>query len=74
MLDSEILQKTIEQDEIARDLYTKIVENTDPKTVSALSGGKDVEFFYQTLKQMVEDETRHMNMVRKITGHIKRIQ
>jgi hypothetical protein len=74
MLDSEILQKTIEQDEIARDLYTKIVENTDPKIVSALSGGKDVEFFYQTLKQMVEDETRHINMVRKIKGHIKRIQ
>ena len=74
MLDSEILQKTIEQDEIVRDLYTKIVENTDPKIVSALSGGKDVEFFYQTLKQMVEDETRHINMVRKIKGHIKRIQ
>jgi len=74
MLDLEMLQKTIEQDEIARDLYTKIVENTDPKIVSALSGGKDVEFFYQTLKQMVEDETRHISMVRKISGHIKRIQ
>jgi len=74
MLDSEILQKIIEQDEIARDLYTKIVENTDPKVVSALLGGKDVEFFYETLKQMVKDETRHINMVRKIAGYIERIQ
>ena len=74
MLDSEILQKTIKQAEIARDLYTKIVENTDPKVVSVLSGGEDVGFFYQTLRQMVEDETRHINMVRKIAGHITRIQ
>jgi hypothetical protein len=50
------------------------VENTDPKVVSALSGGNHVEFFYQTLKQMVEDETRHITLVRKIAGHITRIQ
>ncbi len=74
MLDSKILQKTIEQDEIARDLYTNIVENTDPKVVSALSGDENVEFFYQTLKQMVEDETRHITLVRNIAGHITRIQ
>ena len=74
MLDSEILQKTIRQDEIVRDLYTKIVENIDPKLASALSGGKDVEFFYRTLKQMIEDETRHIDMVRKVAGHITRIQ
>jgi hypothetical protein len=74
MLDSEILQKTVKQDEIARDLYTKIVENTDPKIVSALSGREDADFFFQTLKQMVEDETRHIGMVRKIAGHITRIQ
>ncbi len=74
MLDLEILQKIIENDETVRDLYTEIVENTDLKIVSASSGKKDVEFFYKTLKQMVEDETRHINMVRKISGHIKRIQ
>jgi hypothetical protein len=49
------------------------VEDTDPKTVSALSGGKDVEFFYETLKQMVKDEARHISMVKKITGDITRI-
>ena len=74
MLDSEMLQKTIENDERARDLYTQILENTDPEVVSVLCYGKDSEVFYQTLKQMVEDETRHISMVRKITGHIERIQ
>ena len=74
MLDSEMLQKLVEQDEIVRDLYTKIVEHTDPKTVSALSGNRNVEFFYRTLKQMVEDETRHIAMVKKIASHITRIQ
>lgn len=73
MLDAEILQKTIEQDEIARDLYTKILEDTDPKLVSALSGRKTVDFFYQTLKDMVEDEKKHIKMVKKIAGHIERI-
>jgi len=55
MLDSEMLQKTIENDERARDLYTQILENTDPEVVSVLCCGKDAEVFYQTLKQMVED-------------------
>ena len=74
MLDLEILQKIIENDETVRDLYTQIVDNTDPKIVSALSGEKDVEFFYKTLKKIIEDETRHIDMVRQISGHIERIQ
>jgi hypothetical protein len=74
MLDSEILQQTIRQDEVVRDLYTKIVESTDPKIVSALSDKKDVDFFYQTLKQMFNDEMRHIDMVQKVAGHIKRVQ
>ena len=73
MLDAEVLHRVIEQDEIARDLYTRILESTDQKLVSALSGGKDVEFFYETLKQMVKDEARHISMVKKITGDITRI-
>ena len=74
MLDSEAIQKIVENDEMVKDLYKKIVESTDPKIVSALSDGKNVDFFYQTLKRMIEDETRHIHMVRKISGHIKRIQ
>ena len=74
MLDSEAIQKIVENDEIAKDLYTKIVEGTDPKVVSALSGEKNVDFFYQTLKRMIEDETRHISMVRKLSGRIERIQ
>lgn len=46
MLDSEVIQKIVKNDEMANDLYTKIVESTDPKLVSALSGGKNVDFFF----------------------------
>jgi len=74
MLDSEMLQETIKQDELARDLYTKIVEKTDPKLVSALSACEDAGFFYPTLRQMVDDEKKHINMVREIAGHVERIQ
>ncbi len=74
MLDLEALQRIVETDETVRDLYTKIVENTDPKIVSVLSGNEDVDFFYKTLKQIVEDETRHIGMVKKTAGRIKRIQ
>ena len=73
MLDAEILQKIIMQDEIARDLYTKILENIDPKFISILSDEKRIEFLRLTLRHIVEDETRHINMVRKIAGHIERI-
>ena len=74
MLDSEAIHKIVENDEIVKDLYTKIVESTDPKLVSDLSGEKNTDFFYQTLKRMIEDETRHISMVKKTSGHIERIQ
>ena len=74
MLDSEVVQKIVENDETVRDLYTELVENTDPKLVLASSGQKNVDFFYQILKSMIEDETRHITMVRKISGRIDRIQ
>ena len=74
MLDSEAIQKIVENDEIVKDLYTKIVESTDPKIVSDLSGEKNVDFFYETLKRMIEDETRHIGMVKKTAGRIERIQ
>ena len=64
----------VENDETVRNLYTELVENTDPKLVLAFSGQKNVDFFYQTLKSMIEDETRHITMVRKISGRIHRIQ
>ena len=73
MLDAEILQKIIAQDEIAADLYTELAEKTDPKLVAALSGLKNVEFFYKTLEHIVEDEKKHMHMVKALTGNITRI-
>ena len=74
MLDLEALQRIVENDEVVRDLYTQIVENTDPKIVSVLSGKTDVDFFYKTLNQMIEDETKHIGMVKRTAGRIKRIQ
>jgi rubrerythrin len=73
MLDAEILQKIIAQDEIAADLYTELAEKTDPKLVAALSGLKNVAFFYQTLNHIVEDEKRHVRIVKALTGTITRI-
>lgn len=74
MFDAEILQKIIEQDEIVADLYTELEEKTDPKLIATLANEKGVEFFYQMLKQMVEDEKRHVKMVRAYVLTIERIQ
>ena len=74
MLDVEVLQKIVRHDETAADLYTELAEKTDPKLIASLSGAKNVDFFYETLKQLAEDENRHVNMVRNITGTITRIQ
>ena len=74
MLDSEILHKIIRQDEIAADIYSELVEKTDPKLVMSLSGSDDTSFFYQTLKRIVEDEKRHVSMVKSLTATIMRIQ
>ena len=74
MLDSEILYKIVEQDEIVADLYSELLDKTDPKLVSFLSGTEDVSFFYQTLKRIVEDEKRHVQTVKSLTGNITRVQ
>ena len=74
MLDSEILYKIIRQDEIAADIYSELVEKTDPKLVRSLSGNDDTSFFYQTLKRIIEDEKRHVSMIKSLTGNIIRVQ
>jgi rubrerythrin len=73
MLDAEVFQKILEQDEVVADLYSEIVEKTDPKLVEALFGGKDVDFFYQTLRRIVKDEKRHVRMMNALAGAITRI-
>jgi hypothetical protein len=74
MLDSEILYRIVEQDEIVADLYSELVAMTDPKLVSSLSGAEDVSFFYEKLKRIVEDELRHVRMVKSISGNVTRVQ
>ncbi|PVX26008.1 MAG: hypothetical protein CW691_02945 [Candidatus Bathyarchaeum sp.] len=74
MLDAEILQRIIGHDKTVADLYTELAEKTDPKLVAALSGVEDVDFFYKILRQLVEDENRHVKMVNALTGIITRIQ
>ena len=71
--DSETLQEIAKQDEIAKDLYSEIVEKTDPKLIAALSGEEVVELFFRTLKQLVKDEEKHVKMVEGLAGHVKRI-
>ena len=74
ILDLEAIQRIVENDEMVKDLYTKIVDCADPKLVAVLSGETKVEFFYQTLKRIIEDETRHISMVKNVSGRINRIQ
>ena len=33
-----------------------------------LSGGKNVELFYQTLNRLITDENRHVRMVQALSG------
>lgn len=74
MLDMEILQKIVENDQIVADLYGELVKKTDPKLVARLSDTDEVDFFYDALSQLVDDENRHVKMVRAFTGIISRIQ
>ena len=74
MLPSEMLLKIVEYDEMAKELYTQILENTSSQAFLTLFKEKDIEFFYKTLKQMIDDETKHICMVRKSSGLIERIQ
>ena len=74
LLNSEILQKIVNYDEMARELYIQILENMDPRNISILIDETEFVFLNQQLKQMIEDETRHIGLVKKMTGKIDRIQ
>ena len=74
MLPSEILLKIVDYDELARELYSQILEKFNSKIFLTLFRSKDNDFFYKTIKQMIDDETKHISMVRKVSGLIERIQ
>ena len=73
MLDIEILQKIIKNDETVLDLYCEIFEKTDPKLITYLSKEKNTDFFFNIFNKLIEDEKRHVNLVKSITGTITRI-
>ena len=72
--DSEVLTELAKQEELARDLYTSIVENTDPALINALTKTNDATVFYQPLHQIIKDEKRHLELLRKITPPLTRIK
>ena len=74
MFDIEILQRIVGNDEAVADLYAEILSKTDPKLVKYLSGAKNIDFFFNLLKKLIEDEKRHIKLVMAITGTITRIQ
>jgi rubrerythrin len=73
MMDEEILQKICAQDEMIKDLYTELLEKTEPKLISVLAGSNYMDFFYHTLERLIEDEKRHVRLVKSIAGNITRI-
>jgi rubrerythrin len=72
--DAEVLTEIAKQEEIARDLYTSIVENTDSTLIEELTRSNDTSMFYRTLDQLVKDEKRHIHLLRKNTSTITRIK
>ncbi len=74
MLDVEVLQKIVENDQIAADLYAELAKKTDPKLVARLLGDENVSVFYDLLNGLVEDENRHVKLVKSVAGDIIRVQ
>jgi rubrerythrin len=74
MMDMEILQKIVENDQIVADLYAELAKKTDPKLVAVLLGDENVSVFYDLLNRLVEDENRHVKMVKSVAGDIVRVQ
>jgi len=65
-MDEEILQKICAQDEMIAELYEDILEKTNANLVINLSDNNSVDFFFNTLKMIVEDEKRHIRLVIRI--------
>jgi rubrerythrin len=74
MMDMEILQRIVENDQIVADLYAELEKKTDPKLVAGLLGDENVSVFYDLFNRLVEDENRHVKMVKSVAGDIVRVQ
>jgi len=73
MMDEEILQKIRGHDEMIAALYTEILEKTNTKLVATLSNDNDITFFVNTLKTLIQEEKRHVNLINSVAGNIIRI-
>jgi len=73
MKDAEILQKIRAHDEMIAALYTEILEKTNTKFVATLGNDDDINFFINTLKSLIQDEKRHVNLINAVVGNIIRI-
>ena len=73
MMDEEILQKIRAQDEMIAELYEEILEKTKADLVASLSDNNTVDIFFNTLKTLIEDEKRHVKLIKAVAGTIVRI-
>lgn len=73
MMNEEILQKIRAHDEMIAALYAEILEKTNTKLVATLSNDDDINFFINTLKSLIQDEKRHVNLINAVAGNIIRI-
>ena len=73
-LDLEIFQSLIKTEQFALDIYTKILDATDPELINEIWTGDNPDDFFSTFTWLVEQEKEHIRLLDPFSyGHIERI-
>jgi len=71
--DDEIFNKILKFEEIMKELYLRILNNTDRELVESKWKDKNPEFFFDKLKWLVSQEEKHINMIKPKACNLMRV-
>lgn len=72
--DSEVFGELLKYEFLAKDIYSRIKEHTSEKLIDDIWMGDNSEEFFKAMEYLIEEEQKHIDLVRPHAGSIQRIK
>ena len=72
--DSEIFTEILKYEFLVKDIYKRIKNHTSEELIKDIWDGKNLDEFFLTMKYLIEQEDKHVNLIKPHAGNIKRIR
>lgn len=71
--DEEIINELLKNEYLVKDTYTKLYQHIDRNFIQKHLKDKDVDGFFNKLSWLIDEETRHVDLLMPFVGKIERI-